>query len=105
MYDDGHTLEGPDDGGAGLYWTIGMHPRDTVSTRSHALIHLDMEGGLPKRVWWEKIESQDSHHEYLAWGCQRIFERHCRLMGFTPYEHTTGAKAKVNSKPEFMYQD
>lgn len=99
MFDDGHFLEGPDDGGAGMYWTMGMHPRDIVGVRDHAIIHLDIKDGVPHRVWWEKYDSPDIHHEYLAWGCQRIFERHCRLMGFTPYEYT--AKAKLNNKPDF----
>jgi len=98
--DDGHRLQGPDDGGVGRYWTIGADPADGISPGDHAMVSLEMAGGLPRRVRWEKYDSPDAHHEYLARGCQKIFERHLRLMGLIPRE-TLEKPARLSKKPEF----
>ena len=67
------------------------------------MVYLELSGGLPSRVWWEKFNSPDAaapercrvtddvpraqeqsflakakskaHQEYLAAGSQRVFER------------------------------
>mmetsp|Transcript_30893 Transcript_30893/g.88871 ORF Transcript_30893/g.88871 Transcript_30893/m.88871 type:complete len:1295 (+) Transcript_30893:66-3950(+) len=86
MHDDGHKLEGPDDGGADKFWAIGQNPKDELKPGDHVIIHLHLQGGRPMRVWWERHDSPEAHNHYLAWGCERIFERHCRLLGFVPYQ-------------------
>jgi hypothetical protein len=84
---DGHTLEGPDDGGAGTYWTIGLDARDYAFVRgSSCTIHLEVEGGKPRRVCWEKRHSGhpdagagDRGASGEGWG-HNLFDRHRRLL-------------------------
>jgi len=81
-----HALEGPDDAGSGKYWLIGAGQGQDIGPGDHAKIYLQLDGGKPCRVWWEKYDSPDVHQEYLAAGAQRVFERHMRLMGLVAYE-------------------
>lgn len=87
--DDGHTMEGPDDGGVGKYWTVGLHPEEGVTFGDSVTIYMDTSNGLPSRVWWEAKSDIMSHQIKLANGCKNIFYRHCRLMDIpafaTPY--------------------
>lgn len=82
---DEHAVEGPDDDAEGKYWAIGVHPQDEMEPFGQVNVHLEMMGGLPHKVRWERLESPEAHRKYLAWGCQSILERHCRLLGFEPY--------------------
>mmetsp|Transcript_59161 Transcript_59161/g.152155 ORF Transcript_59161/g.152155 Transcript_59161/m.152155 type:complete len:1274 (-) Transcript_59161:140-3961(-) len=101
MNDDGHTLQGPDDAGDGMYWVIGQEAKDQdqVVPGTHFMVHLEMEGGLPKRVWWEKTENPDENREHIAWGCRKIFERHQRLLGFAQYESPDKPGRLVTRQP------
>jgi hypothetical protein len=102
MHDDEQSIEGPDDCGTDRYWVIGMHPKDTaIGKGNHVFIHLDIEEGLPKRVWWEKFDSPDAHREYLAQGCWNTFDRHCRMLGFRPYQNEN-QKAVFIKAPQFV---
>jgi len=102
MYDEDQSLAGPDDEGSDRYWTIGMHPNDAnIGSGNHVFIHLDIEAGLPKRVWWEKYDSPDAHREYLAQGCWNTFDRHCRMLGFKPYVNSE-QKAQLVKAPNFV---
>lgn len=103
MSGPGSDLKGPDDEGAGKYWTIGLHPDDAVEEGDHVMIHLEIEGGRPKRVWWEKYEYPEAHCEQLAKSCARIFVRHCRMLGLVPYAWSSRySRAKLSSKPDFL---
>jgi len=69
------------------------------------MVHLVMENGMPNRITWEKYDSPDAHREYCARGCQKIFERHCRLLGFVPYhrdDDNNVVKAKATGIPDFL---
>jgi len=102
MHDEEQTIVGPDDEGSGRYWVIGLHPQDnTIGSGNHVFIHLDIEGGLPKRVWWEKYDSPDAHREYLAQGCWNTFDRHCRMLGFKPYQNEDN-RAQMLKQPQFV---
>lgn len=102
MHDETQSLAGPDDEGSGKYWVIGLHPQDTIiGAGTHVFIHLDVEGGLPKRVWWEIHNSPDAHREYLAQGCWNTFDRHCRMLGFKPYQNADNPARQV-AKPAFV---
>ncbi|CAJ1427227.1 unnamed protein product, partial [Effrenium voratum] len=96
---DGHRLLGPDDEGAEKYWAIGADPSDDLSAGSHAMIYLELSKGLPHRVWWQKFDSPNIHHEYLKAGSQRVFERHLRLMGLIPW--SKGKPARLANPPEW----
>jgi len=100
MHDDGHRLEGPDDDGAGRNWTIGLDPRDGVAPGCLVVIHLSVQGGLPRRVWWQARETPDPHRQYLMEGCMRAFERHKQLMGFEG-ELMSEKKTRIIRKVEF----
>jgi hypothetical protein len=102
MWDEEQSFDGPDDEGSGKYWVIGSHPQDsTIGAGNHVFIHLELEGGLPKRVWWEKYDSPDAHREYLAQGCWNTFDRHCRMLGFRPYQNES-QPAVVIKPPQFV---
>merc|ERR1719174_1738810 len=55
-----------DELGDGLFWSVGVHPDDPVGKGHFAKVHLVMEGGRPKHVWWEHYQCDDSHRLYLA---------------------------------------
>jgi len=97
---DGHKIVGPDDGGAGKYWAIGADPEDDLTAGDHVIVHLEMKGGLPKRLWWEKYDSPNIHFEYLKAGSQRVFERHMRLMGLIPWQ-SKDQPARLANPPEW----
>jgi len=82
---DGHTVEGPDNGGACRYWVMGPHPQDGLAPGSTAIVRLHIEDGLPKRVSWEKYAGADDQREYLSWGRTSIFERHPGFVGVSPW--------------------
>eukprot|EP00434_Breviolum_minutum_P028906 symbB.v1.2.025567.t2/scaffold2413.1/size174923/8 len=111
---DGHEIVGPDDGGAGKYWAIGADPEDDLTAGDHVIVHLEMKGGLPQRLWWEKYDSPNIHFEYLKAGSQRVFERpgekcealdrftksHMRLMGLIPWQ-SKDQPARLANPPEW----
>lgn len=97
---DGHDIQGPDDGGAGKYWAIGADPQDDLAPGDHVNVHMEMSGGLPKRLWWEKYDSPNIHFEYLKAGSQRVFERHMRLMGLIPWK-SKDQPARLVEPPEW----
>eukprot|EP00930_Biecheleria_cincta_P001004 TRINITY_DN10217_c1_g2_i1.p1 TRINITY_DN10217_c1_g2~~TRINITY_DN10217_c1_g2_i1.p1 ORF type:complete len:1354 (-),score=214.96 TRINITY_DN10217_c1_g2_i1:54-4115(-) len=97
---DDHELEGPDDGGSGKYWTIGIDPTDGVSPGDHVLVFMETDKGLPSRVHWKKFNSASVHQEYLAAGAHRTFQRHCRLLGLIPWE-SNKKPARLVNPPEW----
>eukprot|EP00435_Cladocopium_sp_Y103_P025488 s2766_g6.t1 len=97
---DGHDIQGPDDGGAGKYWAIGADPQDDLAPGDHVNVHMEMSGGLPKRLWWEKYDSPNIHYEYLKAGSQRVFDRHMRLMGLIPWK-SKDQPARLVEPPEW----
>eukprot|EP00443_Scrippsiella_acuminata_P129757 CAMPEP_0115605596 /NCGR_PEP_ID=MMETSP0272-20121206/17545_1 /TAXON_ID=71861 /ORGANISM="Scrippsiella trochoidea, Strain CCMP3099" /LENGTH=1305 /DNA_ID=CAMNT_0003041195 /DNA_START=17 /DNA_END=3933 /DNA_ORIENTATION=+ len=103
QYDKGVIVEGPNDGGADKYWAIGVHDKDKekLGPREWVTVHLELKNGMPHKVWWERYESLDAHNERLAWGCQQIFQRHCRMLGFIPWR-SNDRPAQVVSKPLFL---
>lgn len=102
MYDDDVRYEGPDDGGTDKYWTIGLHPKDVISKGNHVIVHLEMDGGLPKKVWWEKYDSPNAFREYLAQGTFNTFDRHCRMLGFQPWQSPSKPAKIVGKQPGFV---
>eukprot|EP00747_Dinoflagellata_sp_TGD_P152174 gnl/TRDRNA2_/TRDRNA2_177274_c3_seq1.p1 gnl/TRDRNA2_/TRDRNA2_177274_c3~~gnl/TRDRNA2_/TRDRNA2_177274_c3_seq1.p1 ORF type:complete len:672 (+),score=142.58 gnl/TRDRNA2_/TRDRNA2_177274_c3_seq1:108-2018(+) len=55
------ALHGPDDGGADRYFVIGKNEGpDSQLTRSGDCftIYLEIAGGVPSKVWWEKVLSE-----------------------------------------------
>lgn len=97
---DDHELEGPDDGGSGKYWAIGIDPTDGVSPGDHVLIFMETDKGLPSRVHWKRFNSASVHQEYLAAGAHRTFQRHCRLLGLIPWE-SNKKPARLVNPPEW----
>ncbi|CAE7455522.1 unnamed protein product [Symbiodinium natans] len=94
----GYELMGPDDAGSGKYWAIGIS--EQLQQGDHVMVYLELSGGLPSRVWWEKFNSPDAHQEYLAAGSQRVFERHMRLMGLIPWQ-SDEKPARLANPPEW----
>ncbi|CAE7494448.1 unnamed protein product, partial [Symbiodinium necroappetens] len=80
----GYKLCGPDDAGSGKYWATGTSEK--LIQGDHVMVYLELSGGLPHNVWWERFNSPDAHQEYLAAGAQRVWERHNRLMGLIPWQ-------------------
>ncbi|OLP84053.1 hypothetical protein AK812_SmicGene35110 [Symbiodinium microadriaticum] len=86
----GYKLCGPDDAG------------------DHVMVYLELSGGLPHNVWWERFNSPDvaasagmvAHQEYLAAGAQRVWERHNRLMGLIPWQ-SDEKPARLVNPPEW----
>lgn len=97
---DDHELEGPDDGGSGKYWAIGIDPNDEVCPGDHVLVFMEMDKGLPSRVHWKRFNSASVHQEYLAAGAHRTFQRHCRLLGLIPWE-SNKKPARLVNPPEW----
>ncbi|CAK9113084.1 unnamed protein product [Durusdinium trenchii] len=95
---DGHEILGPDDEGSGKYWAIG--PGDHLSPGDHVIVHMDMKGGLPHSVWWERYDSPNIHFEYLKKGSERVFKRHMRLMGLIPWQ-SKDKPARLANPPEW----
>jgi len=97
---DGNDLQGPDDAGSGKYWSVGS--QDGLVAGDEVNVHLDMDGPLPKRVWWERVNSHAGHHEYLRAGAERTMARHQRLMGVRSSGNQTGHISKVANAPEWV---
>lgn len=95
---DGHEILGPDNEGSGKYWAIG--PGDHLSPGDHVIVHMDMKGGLPHSVWWERYDSPNIHFEYLKKGSERVFKRHMRLMGLIPWQ-SKDKPARLANPPEW----
>eukprot|EP00913_Durusdinium_trenchii_P019782 g18596.t1 len=98
LQNDGHEILGPDDEGSGKYWAIG--PGDHLSPGDHVIVHMDMKGGLPHSVWWERYDSPNIHFEYLKKGSERVFKRHMRLMGLIPWQ-SKDKPARLANPPEW----
>jgi hypothetical protein len=102
MFDESGALEGPGPDGAAKFWCVGLHPEDACGPGTYARIHLEMDGCTPKRVWWERHDTEDSHRLYLAQGAWNTMDRHCRMLGFIPYMAKHGTPAKLVGKPDFL---
>jgi len=102
MFDEAGAMQGPGPDGTDKFWSVGSHPEDMVSRGTIARIHLDIEGGLPKRVWWERYDTDDSHRFYLAQGAWNTMDRHCRMLGFVPYHAKYATPAKMVGRPNFL---
>jgi len=94
--------QGPDDGGAGKYWTMGAHPNDLVlKTRlAPVKIILEMQDGWPLRVRWESTYDTMSHQKRMAIGCRDILERHARLQKLALWE-SDYQPARETGRPEW----
>merc|ERR1712183_247347 len=69
--EEGGELQGPDSHGIRLYWAIGVNTEDLVHVGDHVKIFLVIEGGLPKRVYWERYDPE-AHRQFIESGCQSI---------------------------------
>jgi len=94
----GYKLRGPDDAGSGKYWATGTS--EQLFQGDHVMVYLELSGGLPHNVWWERFNSPDAHQEYLAAGAQRVWERHNRLMGLIPWQ-SDEKPARLVNPPEW----
>ncbi|CAE7941746.1 unnamed protein product [Symbiodinium sp. KB8] len=94
----GYKLCGPDDAGSGKYWATGTSEK--LLQGDHVMVYLELSGGLPHNVWWERFNSPDAHQEYLAAGAQRVWERHNRLMGLIPWQ-SDEKPARLVNPPEW----
>jgi len=78
--DEHHQVEGPDKNGSSRYWLIGKHQEDGIQAGDHVRIFLVLEGGLPKRVHWERFDAE-VHRQYVETGCQSILDEQCEKLG------------------------
>lgn len=100
MFEESGTMQGPGPDGAGKFWCIGKHIEDQCGTITR--IHLEVDGGRPKRVWWERHDTDEAHHHTLANGAWNVMDRHCRMLGFIPYMAKTRTKAQRIGTPNFQ---
>jgi len=97
---DKHALEGPDAGGESRCWMMGAHPEDGLAPGARAMVHLHLEGGLPKQVSWERCDGMEEHREYLAWGRTSVFNRQRGLKSISPWEQAAGSTTQVPTPME-----
>merc|ERR1712032_1166972 len=98
---DQHKVCGPDDGGTNRYWAVGIHQEDVFQRGDHCMIIMKVENGWPVSVRWERAEnSPNKLRSHVFEGCQNTFERHCRLLGFVPYQ-TERVPSFPTCRPDF----
>jgi hypothetical protein len=102
MFDEDGELQGPGPDGTDKFWSVGTHPEDQCQRGMYARIHLDFSRGVPSRVWWEEHITEDSQRIYLGQGCWNTMDRHCRMLGFVPFNADTKKPAQMVGKPDFL---